>query len=148
MAEATEEVEEYIPGTRSQDWLHNAHVEYIETEYGVNLSKSSPAEVISIAFATRREFRESEIYADAKSAAAEAKEEAKAAAAEARAEAKAERERLKAEAAEAKAAAAEKAEKPAAKKGAAKATKATAKKATARRSKPATTDEDESPFED
>lgn len=147
MSEATEEVEEYIPGTRSQDWLHNAHVEYIETEYGVNLSKSSPAEVISIAFATRREFRESEIYSDAKSAAAEAKEEAKAAASEARAEAKAERERLKAEAKAEKDAAAEKAEKaPAAKKGAAKA-KAPAKKA-ARRSKPATTDEDESPFED
>lgn len=143
-----EEEVEYVPGERSQQWLHEAHVAYLEDEYpDLNLGRKKPNEVIAIAFATRRDYRASEIYAEAKEAHEAEAEEAKAAAVEEREARAAER---AAAAEEKKAARAEKGpgkakakstsrSRPAAKKGAA------AKKTTTRTRTRKTKEED--PFD-
>ena len=147
--EAEPDEAEYVPGQRSQEWLHLAHVEFIEAEYDIDLNKLPANEVIAIAFATRRDYRASEIYSDAKEA--HAAEVAKEAAKAEREAAREEREAARAKAKEEKEAAKAKAEKTAE-----KATKGTAKKATAaskksaasrRRAKEAEA-EDADPFED
>lgn len=128
MADTTTEEQS---GPRSQMWKHEAMVPYLESEFGVTLSKCSPAEIIAMAFARRNPWRASDTYAnlveshkgDAEAAKAERaaeREAAKAERAEAAATAKAEK-----QAAAAKAKAEAPAKAPA--KKATKATKAPAK---------------------
>jgi hypothetical protein len=122
----TETVEaEETSGPRSQMWIHEGMVDWLQEEYEVDFDTLSPAEVIALAFARRNEWRRTETYAALKAGRAEQREAEKAeraAAAEAR-----KAERQAAAAAKAEAAKAEKA----AEKPAAKASKTTAKKATA-----------------
>ncbi len=149
--EAETDEAEYVPGQRSQEWLHLAHVEFIEAEYDIDLNKLPANEVIAIAFATRRDYRASEIYSDAKEAHAAEVEEAKEAAKAEREAAREEREAARAKAKEEKEAAKAKAEKTAEKatKGTAKKAPAASKKSAAsrRRAKEAEA-EDADPFED
>lgn len=121
---ATEaEVEEVrVPGGRSQVAIHQGQVDYIEETYGVTMKGKSPAEIISLAYATRVEWRQTETYHELKDGQAAERE----AAAEAKALA-----REEAAAAKAETAKAAKAEKPAAKATAKKA--APAKKAAAKK---------------
>lgn len=134
MATATEEAVETVPGERSQRWVHEGQVDWIYSEYGVDLNDRKAYDAAGIAcvlYATRVAWRKSQEYADLK-AAHEAEVE------DARAEAEAERERVAKERAAAKAAKEKekaKAAKPAkapAKRAAAK-PKAAAKKATPRK---------------
>lgn len=130
-APAEPEVEEE-GGLRSQMFKHEAQVEYINEEYGVDLDTLSAAEIIAYAYATRVAWRKTDTYrnlveAHKGEAAAEAaaKKAEREAAAKARAEAKAAK---AAEAAAAPAAPAQKATKATAAKKAQKAaapTKAT-----------------------
>lgn len=145
MADEEEVEEEYVPGERSQDWLHVAHVAYLEDEYpDLNLGRKKPNEIIAIAFATRRDFRASDIYLEAKEAHAADVEEAKAALQEEREARKAER---AAAAEEKKAARAEKTEKPsrAARKGGAARSSKTGTTTRARSRKSKSSEED--PFD-
>ncbi len=126
------EVEEEEGGLRSQMFKHEAQVEWINGEYGINLDELSAAEIIAYAYATRVAWRKTDTYrglVDARKVEAASEAAAKKAAREAAAAAKA-----AAKAAEPAAAPAQKATKAtAAKKAPAKAaapTKATrAKKA-------------------
>lgn len=141
--ETVEEEDTSLPGLsgRSALTVHEGQVSYLESEYDVDMSTMSPAEVISMAYATRNAWRKTEAYQGVKASQAEAREAEKAERAEAREAAAAER-------AEAKAAKeAAKAEKAESTKGAKKATKAPAKKAAGRKraSKAEATEED--PFE-
>lgn len=145
---ADEEEVEYVPGQRSQTWIHEAHVEYLEAEYpDLNLAKLKPAELIAVAFASRRDYRASEVYEEAKAEHVNSVEEERARLAEERAEAKAQREAERAEKAAAKSAKKGEASKSkaTAKKGS-KATKAksTGKSTRGRKTKPSSED----PFED
>lgn len=120
-------------GLRSQMFKHEAQVEWINEEYGINLDELSAADIIAYAYATRVAWRKTDTYrglvAERKTEAASeaaAKKAAREAAAAAKAAAKA------AEAAAAPAAPAQKATKAAATKKApakaaapAKATRAT-----------------------
>lgn len=124
-----EEAEAQEGGLRSQMYKHEAMVEWVNEQYGVDLDTLSAAEVIAYAFASRVEWRKSDEYkgvveAHAEEAAAAKEEKAKARAAKA-AEAKAEKASAKKEAAPKKAAKATKAAKKTAKK-ATKASKAAA----------------------
>jgi membrane protein involved in colicin uptake len=149
---ATEEnTEETESASRSQMWIHEAMVEWLEGE-GNDLSSMSPAEVIAVAFAKRVAWRKSTTYAELKAAHANDAEKRKAEVLAERAAAKEARDKAKAEKAEAKAAKlaadkAAKAEAAKAEKPAAAAKKTTAKKTAGR--KPArskTTDTSDDPF--
>lgn len=148
--ETTEETEStYVPGGRSQTAIHQGQVDWIAEEHDIDLAESTPAEIISIAYATRNAWRKTEAYAELKAEVAEQREAEKAERAEARAARKAEREAAKA-AAEAEAAEAEDGDaKPARKGKNAAATKAAAKPARKRKSKAAASDDgdDENPFD-
>lgn len=136
---------------RSSVAIHQGQVDWLEASRGIDMSTLSPAEVISLAYASRVAWRKTEEYQAAKAAQADIRQaekakadEARAAKAQERAEAKAakeaERAKAKAEAEEARAAkAAQKGE------GATKATKATAKKATAKKTTQASQEESD-PF--
>jgi len=134
VAETEETIE--APATRSQMWIHEGMVEWLETEEGgeFDFSEAEPAEIIAAAFAKRVAWRQSDTYAELKEAHKAEAEEAKAAKAAERAAAKEARAAEKAAAAEAKAKAdAEKGEaKPAAKKAAATTKKAPAGRKPAR----------------
>lgn len=123
-AEAEAEEEVRIPGARSQMAVHEAQVTYLEETYGVDLSTYSAAEIIAIAYATRVEWRQTEIYHEVKNGLGETREAEKEAKRLEREEAAA------VKAAEREAKAAEKAAKAdGAEKPAGKTSKATAKKA-------------------
>lgn len=131
MAEETEEA----TGPRSQMWKHEAMVEWVNEQEGVDLDTLSAAEIIAYAFAKRVAWRKSDVYQALVAGHSEVAAQEKAEAAEAR---KAEREAAKAakaaEAAKAAPAAAKatkatKATKAAPAKAATKATKATKKAA-------------------
>lgn len=116
-----EEVEEQEQGLRSQLWKHEAMVEWINENDGVDLDTLSAAEVIAYAFARRVAWRQSDTY---RKLVASHKAEAEAEKAERKAERKAKAE------AEAKAKAKEKPKTgKGTKKAAKKATKATKKTA-------------------
>lgn len=117
---AVEEVVEEEAGLRSQMWKHEAMVDWINANDGVDLEQENAATIIAYAFARRNQWRRSEEYlALVEDHKAEAIAEAQARA-EAREAERAAREAEKAAEAEAE----EKSAKPA------KATKATAPKAT------------------
>lgn len=66
---ATKEVEDTTEdegGLRSRMYLHEDLVDYINTEYGVDLDTLSAAEVVAFAFAKRNEWRKTERYASIK----------------------------------------------------------------------------------
>lgn len=149
-----ETVEEEGTGLRSQQWKHDAMVEWLESEegYGYSLDELSPAEVIAVAFAYRVRWRNSQTYVDLveahkaeaeeeKAAKAEAREAAKAEKAKEREAAKAAKEAAKAEA-EGKAKETAKATKPAA-----KASKAAKPAAATKRVRKGTAAPAEDPFE-
>jgi hypothetical protein len=143
-----EENEEETGGPRSQMWKHEAMVEWLNEQYGVDLDTLSAAEIIAYAFAKRVEWRRTDIYRNLVNSRAETVEAEKAAKAEERAKAAAERKAAKeAEKAAAKeAAAAEGAKSPAAAKKAAAATKTVTKATKATKSAKKATGDDESPF--
>jgi colicin import membrane protein len=155
---ATEEnTEETESASRSQMWIHEAMVEWLQTEEGGGydfsvLEENDPAEIIAVAFAKRVAWRKSTTYAELKAAHANDAEKRKAEVLAERAAAKEARDKAKAEKAEAKAAKlaadkAAKAEAAKAEKPAAAAKKTTAKKTAGR--KPArskTTDTSDDPF--
>lgn len=77
MAKATDTDSTTQPGDRAQMWIHEAHVEYLDS-VGISLARTKPARVIAIAKSTGRAFRQSKIYLAAKKAHdAEVKEAAK-----------------------------------------------------------------------
>lgn len=122
--ETTEETEStYVPGGRSQTAIHQGQVDWVAEEHDIDMSEMSPAEIISIAYATRNAWRKTEAYAALKAEVAEQREAEKAERAEARAARKAEREAAKAAAEAAAAEAGDEDAKPARKR------KAPAKKA-------------------
>ena len=141
-AAAVETEVEEEGGLRSQMWKHEAMVDWINANDGVDLDTLSAADIIAYAFARRVEWRKSDTYRslveEYRQSAAEESAQRKAAAAAAKAE------RDAAKAAEAKATPAPaKATKTAAKKAAA--TKATPAPKKATRAKSAASDD--SPFD-
>lgn len=153
-----EEVVEAVPGERSQRWVHEGQVEWIEATYDIDLNDRKQYDAAGIAcvlYATRVPWRKSPEYA-------QLKVDHEAEVEEAKAEAAAERERARQEKQaerDAKAAKATKPAKAAAKKTTAKAKPAaksrkTATKKAAAKAKPASRRgraakpaDDDSPFE-
>lgn len=89
--ETTEEATERVPGARSQTQIHQGQVDYVSETYGINLDELSAAEVISIAYATRNEWRGTDTYRELKDSVKAEAAEARESKAQERAARKAER---------------------------------------------------------
>ncbi len=76
MADEVEEAEAAIPGLRSQTAVHEGQIAWIESEYGIDVSTYSAAEVLAVGYATRVAWRQTEAYQEAKASLSEAREAA------------------------------------------------------------------------
>lgn len=89
-------------GATSQTWLHQEMIDWLEETQGVDMSKMSPVEILSLAFARHIDWRKTDRYKEVKEAhridREQAEAERKAAVAERKAAAKASKSEAKPEA--------------------------------------------------